>query len=145
MGTIPPVVHVVTSGPDWVTIILPVVTGFVGILGTGLGTWLTGRKQTLNLQLSISAEEARLRRDEKRQVYAAFLASINQEVTALARYRNSKTHKMLELPWPEVLQAGTISSNNLLELALIAPDNIVKYANDLSIWIGKLNVDITKE
>ena len=48
------------------------ISGLVGIVGTSLGAWLTGRWQTTNLKLSLDAEAIRAQRAEKIELYAAF-------------------------------------------------------------------------
>ena len=53
------------------------ITGAVGVGGTALGAWLNGRTQTKTLRLSLDAENARARLAEKRRVYAALLAALN--------------------------------------------------------------------
>jgi len=53
------------------------ITGIVGVAGIGgtiLAAWMTGRSQTVNLKLSIDAENDRANRAEKRRVYAHFHA-----------------------------------------------------------------------
>jgi hypothetical protein len=55
-----------------------VITGIVGITGTCLGAWLTGRWQTANLRLNINAERQRAMQAENRLLYTAFLSAYHR-------------------------------------------------------------------
>jgi hypothetical protein len=57
------------------------ISGIVGIVGTSLGAWLTGRWQTTNLRLSLNAESQRAELAEKRQIYASFHSAYHNYTT----------------------------------------------------------------
>lgn len=58
------------------------ITGIVGIVGTSLGAWLTGRWQTMNLRLSIETEDKRTKFAERRQLYASFHSAFHSYLIA---------------------------------------------------------------
>jgi hypothetical protein len=64
----------------WSTII----TGAVGVTGIG-GTLLSARWQTAGVKLSIAAEDERARLAQKRRVYAATTAALNDGLLAMSR------------------------------------------------------------
>lgn len=70
---------------SWTTLITGIVGAVIGVAGTSLGAWLTGRTQTANLQLSIDAERERTRIADKRQTYARCLASLTDVVFEAAK------------------------------------------------------------
>jgi len=67
-----------------------VITGAVGIVGTALGSWLTGRKQTSNLRLSISTENERAHKAEKRRVYVRHLAALTDLMTTSFKWHSAE-------------------------------------------------------
>jgi hypothetical protein len=66
---------IVAMVPWEATLVAGIAGGVIGVGGTYLGAWLTGRTQTANLKLSIDAENKRNRLAEKRRIYASCLAS----------------------------------------------------------------------
>lgn len=74
----------------WPTLITGLV-GVAGIAGTILAARMTARNQTANLMLSISEERNRARIADKRQVYANFIASVNETILATGHAYYSET------------------------------------------------------
>jgi hypothetical protein len=70
---------------DWWGSIITGVVGLAGIGGTLLSARITGKSNTEDLRTSISAENTRARRAEKRMIYAKFLAACNEMIVVRAR------------------------------------------------------------
>ena len=68
----------------WETLVAGISGGLVGVGGTYLGAWRTGRTQTTNLKLSIEAEREQARLADKRQVYARFVHRLTRFTWRLA-------------------------------------------------------------
>jgi hypothetical protein len=67
---------------DWATVITGVV-GVAGIGGTLLSARLTSKSDAANLRTSISAEDARANRTEKRRIYAGCVAAVTAYFDAI--------------------------------------------------------------
>ena len=66
---------------DWGTIIPTAVTGVVGLAGIGgsiASASLASKSASEDLKRNISAENARLKRADKRLIYASFLAAVTK-------------------------------------------------------------------
>ena len=70
---------------SWTTLITGIVGAVIGVAGTSLGAWLTGKTQTANLRVSIDAERERARVADKRQTYARCLTSLTEVVFQAAK------------------------------------------------------------
>lgn len=66
------------------------ITGIVGIVGTSLGAWLTGRSQTANLRLSIDNENLRVKFNEKRELYISFQKAFHDYFIVMTSSANIK-------------------------------------------------------
>jgi hypothetical protein len=128
---------------DWAATTPAIVTGAVGvagIVGTLASARITRTSAANNLRLSITAEDTRQRRAEKRQIYAAYLGSINQAINAIGQEETaaaaellpSVTKKIMGLTisyataQAEAQQALTTMINAQAELELVAPPEVVK-------------------
>jgi len=117
----------------WETLLAGVAGGVVGVGGTCLGAWLTGRTQTANLKLSISAENERAHVAEKRRAYANCLAAAHA-ATHDAGFRrfldaggNQDVKLLEESAWAS-FKADRALTLAVAEVALIAPDNVADLA-----------------
>ncbi len=114
------------------------ITGIVGLCGVALGTcgtllgsWLTAKSQTSNLQLSIKAENERARVAEKRRIYATYMASLESHYSATIRlgYEKDASPELRE-HLLDVHDNATIQMRVAeTELILIAPLGLGKLAN----------------
>jgi hypothetical protein len=78
---------------DWASVVSIAITGAVGIsgvAGTILAARITSTSATKDLQLSITAENDRQHKAEKRRLYAVCLATITEYNLASIKYR--RTH-----------------------------------------------------
>lgn len=120
-----------------------VITGIVGIAGIGGTLWsgkLAAKSATLNLRLSISAEDDRARRAQKRRIYAAYLASLTSlaaEVRNFKLYGGDMSVEDRHIKRTDVLTADAHAIDAMSELALIAPPDLAKQAEDVGIEISR--------
>jgi hypothetical protein len=113
---------------DWGTVITGVV-GLAGIGGTLLAARMTGKSDAENLRTSISAEDRRARRTEKREIFARFLDASSRAHLAAARYRShyDPDHPQGELA--EEQSAAVVAMNQAHSvLTLTAPQLIMPAA-----------------
>ncbi len=106
------------------------ITGAVGVAGIGgtiLAAWMTGKRQTANLKLSINAENQRARVAEKRRIYASCQASFNRLLAAARRPQHDDA---------ELDSAAAGASAAVSELVLIAPDDIGQQAETIRRYLG---------
>jgi hypothetical protein len=109
------------------------ITGAVGIGGTALGTWLTGRQQTKNLQLTISTDNERAQRGDKQPFYVNFLSAITTAVSAaraLRDYGTDANDEERRALVDQKDQALVHLVNADSELALLAPPGLTELADD---------------
>jgi hypothetical protein len=112
---------------SWTTLITGIVGAVIGVAGTSLAAWLTGRTQTANLQLSIDAERERTRIADKRQTYARCLASLTDvvfEAAKLGDYSDGispEDRRSLAVALHESLAPIVVAAN---EMRLIAPESL---------------------
>jgi hypothetical protein len=123
-----------------------IVTGVVvgsasGIVGTICGAWLTARSQMAGLRFSISAEDQRSHVAAKRQIYAAFQASIENMLLTNARYAVAGDGAVqVEMP-AEVHEALNTTYLKFAELRLIAPSSIERPAMAILAHFSTRNPD----
>jgi hypothetical protein len=112
-----------------------VVTGIVGLAGILATYRLSGKSriaQSENLQLSISAENDRNMRSEKRRIYARFMAStstyVAAEHTLAVKRRKGAADDVLSALRSELNEAMTVMFCTLAEVRLIAPEDVTVLA-----------------
>lgn len=142
----PSVIHVITSGVDWPAVgaaIATVIAAVVGIAGTAMQaqrgriTASEDLKESLdaatrNLKLSISAENDRARRDEKRQAYIDFQARMNQFIATAGRLDSydPRTAQTGRASLVHALADSVAAMNNALSsLTLAAPETLRRQAD----------------
>jgi hypothetical protein len=134
-----PVIQVVTVGVDWPAI---AAAGATVIAAVG-GIWGTSRQArrareatnedlkkslaaaTENLRLTISAEDDRARRTEKRQIYATYLSSFNSIIVKL---REDKSVIQGPASYDELNQQLAVLLSATMEVALVAPRSVAEPA-----------------
>ena len=120
---------------SWTTLITGIAGGVIGVGGTSLGAWLTGRTQTANLKLSINAERERARIADKRQTYARCLASLTEVVFAAAKLGDygdgvgPEERRSLVLALHESLAPMVVATN---DMRLVAPESLGELADDVA-------------
>jgi hypothetical protein len=130
-----------------------VVTGAVGIAGIA-GTMWQGKKSREsqskdlklsidaaadNLRLNVKAEDERARVNEKRRIYARFVASLDNLEKAAFDYRESLFSPDGQRPKTEdYLKASQALTNALAELMLIAPENVGTLARNSAMYFWDL-------
>lgn len=105
----------------WSTII----TGAVGVAGIG-GTLLSARWQTASVKLSIAAEDAQAKLAEKRRIYAAASAALNNGLVAMSAMNVSVNDSDTAALSSLLVTAGNIA----WELQLIASAEVGRHARD---------------
>jgi hypothetical protein len=123
------------------TLVAGIAGGVIGVGGTCLGAWLTGRTQTANLLLSIDAENKRNRQADKRQTYARFVASFDEIVTAvtysMAAFKPGGLSESLTGDESGVLRAVTDAVKVMWraegEVALIAPPDLARLSHETAL------------
>jgi hypothetical protein len=113
------------SDVNWGTVIPTVVTGVVGLAGIGgsiISARIAGTTASKNLENSIHAEDARIKRADKRLLYAKYLG-------ALAQLREFMI--LSETPTIESLKAQSAMFTAGQEVALVAPEKIAFMALDI--------------
>ena len=124
----------------WQTLITGIV-GIAGIGGTILAAWMTGKRQTANLELSIGAENERHRLAEKRRIYAACQASFENMLRATLEFKIHHTRADPPSAWVNApIEAGTAMNVAISELRLVAPIEIGLETEDLEGYSGDRNV-----
>jgi hypothetical protein len=126
----------VSMVPWEATLVAGIAGGVIGVGGTYLGAWLTGRTQTANLKLSIITENERARIAEKRRIYARFLMACAEVV----KTQIHGTTQPEEAPGTAKLAAASDYSTAIAavmasaaEVELIASDEVGKLAEDLRV------------
>ena len=120
---------------SWATVITGIVGGVIGVGGTSLGAWLTGRTQTANLKLSIDAERERAQLADKRQTYARCLASLTEVVFAGAKlddyggHVSAEERRSLVLALHETLAPMVVATN---DMRLVASESLGELADDVA-------------
>jgi hypothetical protein len=113
-----------------------VITGAVGIAGTALGSWLTGRTQTNNLRLSIRAESDRAKVAEKRRIYSRCLAAFGDFINAQVKLHSftgqSSDSDFGRALLGELTTAASEVFKTANELLLIAPKDVGNLADSAS-------------
>jgi hypothetical protein len=114
------------------TIVISALAVVAGIAGAILSAQLTAKNQTANLIRSMSEERNRARDADKRQVYANFLAVVNEFSigTTGAYAMETDPEKQTGVILGALPKRGTIYSR-LSELELIAPDEVSSHAQTL--------------
>jgi hypothetical protein len=111
-------------------VIVTGVVGALGIVGTLIGTWLTGQRQTANLRLTIGAEDKRARTAEKRRIYATCLGAFEEMLVLAAKDRvlrasnDEGSNERWDANFTEPLPAKTAMEAALNETMLIAPREV---------------------
>jgi hypothetical protein len=117
------------------------ITGIIGIAGTSLGAWLTGRRQTTNLLLSINAENQRFERAEKRQAYVACNAAFHNFFFASGLSLDKTTEPSRSL----IKHSETEVFDTTTEVSLIAPENVsvlaVQFTNTMLEYAESIESD----
>jgi hypothetical protein len=137
---------------SWTTVITGLVSGVIGVVGTSLGAWLTGRTQTANLQLSIDAERERARIADKRQTYARCLASLTDVVVATAKLDEygadvgPEERRSLVFASHDSLAPMFVAMN---EMRLVAPESLGKLVDNImrevTHWSGQVELGVESE
>jgi len=153
------IVEVVSGdGADWAAIAAAgatVVAAIGGIWGTarqarrGREAATDDLKKSLaaateDLRLGINAENARIRRGEKRQIYARFLATVNIMIPAIGEVAVvvDKASKQLLARHRDVVQARFDMLTALMELELVAPDEVARHAKSVASKLGSMYDEI---
>src|SRR5260370_2256504 len=111
----------------WPTLITGAV-GVAGIGGTILAAWMTGKRQTANLELSIGAENERHRLIEKRRIYSACQASFENMLRATIEFKVSNRRADPPSSWVNApIEEGTVMNVALTQLNLFPPFQILLY------------------
>jgi hypothetical protein len=124
----------------WVTLVAGIAGGALGVGGTCLGAWLTGRTQTANLKISLDAERERARLIDKRETYARCLAALTELQRTTARWHSYQSKPVTsESAHAEAdrIIAGTSALTAVWELTLIARADVSAIANTAIEIIGK--------
>lgn len=119
-----------------------VITGAVGIAGTALGSWLTGRTQTNNLRLNIDAENKRAQTAEKRRIYASCVAGLDAGYTGVLTEINyrSKPSTPAKIAAIQEREASFLKTlNTVAELELVASKEVVNLAGKILTMLGNLD------
>jgi hypothetical protein len=117
---------------DWASVVSIAITGIVGIAGvagTIVSARLASKSATKDLKLSISAENDRADKAEKRRIYAAFLAAADEMVLAESQHRlyySTDDQVGLNNLATEQIQATHTMYEKVSELFLIAPPDVSK-------------------
>ena len=119
-----------------------VITGAVGIAGTALGSWLTGRTQTNNLRLNIDAENKRAQTAEKRRIYASCIAGLDAGYTGVLteinyRSRPSTPERIAAIQEREAPFLTAL--NTVAELELVASKEVANLAGKILTMLGNLD------
>jgi hypothetical protein len=125
----------------WSTIITGVV-GIAGIAGAILAARITATNQTSNLIFSINEDRIRSRIADKRQVYAKFTASVNENIamTIAACYLEVDEEKRRR-SIIEIIPTRRLEYNYLGELELIAPEEVTSQAKALVRFVNEKMLD----
>jgi hypothetical protein len=126
---------------DWASIVPAAITGVVGlagIVGSILSARLTSRSASRNLELSISAEDKRAYTAEKRRIYAAFNAAIENLWIVVTSSEDFATdpgrfhyNQAVTLLWSAYFEVSLIASGDVSELALDITTAMNQFATDL--------------
>jgi hypothetical protein len=112
------------------------ITGAVGVAGIGgtiLAAWMTGKRQTANLMLSISADYGRNRLGDKRRIYARYQASLDSLILAISRLDVLRRRRSMADDDLAALRAGLTEMLSALgELRLIAPEELGQLAQEMA-------------
>jgi hypothetical protein len=130
MAVISPVVQVVSTGTDWPAIVAAISTGVVGLAGIG-GTLWSGKR-------SITAEDRRAQLAEKRRIYAAYRAALNDFVVSSSNHNTESDRSHYS-------DVRATFFNTTAEVVLIAPANIrdrtLEVGRELSNYAGSRERD----
>jgi hypothetical protein len=103
-----------------------IVTGAVAVAGIGgtiTATWMTGKSQARNLQLSIGAENRRAMLADKRRTYASFHTSLDR-IMILAGEQVPASKPEIDRHMSKLDKALTTMYSAASEVVLIAPVEI---------------------
>ncbi len=125
---------------------LTVITGILvgsasGIGGTIIGSWMTGKSQLATLKAQISAEDARARISEKRELYISFLTQVNEVIGIIVSYPEPEEAEQRKLANRELLRVEKGLINALNTIILLAPAKVSKQADALAQYL----VDCTSD
>lgn len=130
---------------SWTTLVTGIIGGVIGVSGTSLGAWLTGKTQTANLKLSINADREHAQIADKRQIYARCLASLTEVVFAAANLDDygddisAEERRSLALAMHESLASMVVSMSGI---RLVAPESLGDLAEDIGRKVTRAAVDI---
>jgi hypothetical protein len=114
-----PVIHVLVSGgTDWVALVATISGGIVGLTGVIASIWTVRR--------TINADDTRTDKADKRRIYSAFHASLDDVFVAGLRRDLSPVGKV------ELNNALTAMYKATSELRIIAPPSIGELANSVA-------------
>lgn len=111
-----PIVEVVTNGIDWPAIVAGISGGVLGLAGIGSTVWQisTGRRR----------EEAHLKREEKRRVYANCITKLNDAMHSAINQQVDHNSTNIQKHMESLAECLAIFH----EVSLIGTDAIVKNA-----------------
>ena len=114
---------------DWATVIAAGITGVVGLGGIGgtlLSARLTSKSDAANLRTSISAEDARANRAEKRRIYAACVAALtaHADVIVGASDELQRLIRSNAVQVDDLNRTRLAAQNAVAEVDLIAPTEV---------------------
>lgn len=122
---------------EWIaTVVSSAVTGVVGVAGIGAAL-ISSRSersaQIKRIQVSIDAEDKRARLNEKRRIYALYLASLDKSIEATGKLATYGAAVSKEERRAMVFQQGealTAMVSLSYELLLIAPESVGRLADE---------------
>ena len=117
---------------DWAIVVTGVV-GLAGIGGTLLAARMTSKSDAANLRTSISAEDARANRAEKRRIYANYLAALSAgfgSSVASSTYKGpaDQKHDEIAAQWRD---ARTTALSASAEVRLIGSAAVASLATEI--------------
>jgi hypothetical protein len=116
---------------DWASVVSIAITGLVGIAGvagTILAAGIASKSATKDLQLSISAENDRVNKAEKRRIYAGFQTSVESMLRATVKDGEAAE------PEKKEARAGRDKAEIQMALAFNELELIAPYSVERSAW-----------
>jgi len=128
---------------DWASVVAAAIAGAVGVGGTIAGARIASKSAIRDLQLSISAENDRANRAEKRRIYAGCIAAFSDMSTAVLEFVNLRLNYDAATATVESIEAHIetnvklakirdVMNTRISEADLVAPEEIRHLLNRLA-------------